>query len=239
MAGITSAAWTDQGKVRVRNEDAFINFPDQRLWCVADGMGGHKDGHIASRMIIEALSDLQLSDCFKERTNQVRQCLHQVNQKLSQTRTLVFGEPPSTIGSTVVVLLLDTQRMTCIWAGDSRCYLLREKKIYQVTKDHAIWQELVEEQKLSPQEAQAQKGSHALTRAIGVNPDLKLEMIEMEIYEDDCFLLCTDGVYQHITYDQLYYALNRASAKSAIEQLVHDVLATEATDNLTAIVIKQ
>lgn len=232
-----SAARTDQGKVRERNEDAFINSPDLKVWVVADGMGGHDNGHIASRMVVEGLSDLELEADFDKRIDQVRQCLHVVNQKLSPDRTVIRGQTASFMGSTVVVLLLEGHRMACIWAGDSRCYLLRKGAIYQVTKDHAVWQELMDEEGLSQQEAQQQKGSFALTRAIGVGKDLKLEIVEMEAQAGDKFLLCTDGVYQYITYDQLYFVLNKASPSLAIEQLFHDVLATEAKDNLTAIIV--
>jgi len=232
-----SAARTDRGKVREKNEDAFINYPERKLWVVADGMGGHENGEIASRMVVEALADLELDKEFEKRVNQITQCLRRVNKQLTQEQTIIKGQAPSIMGSTVVVLLIENHHMACVWAGDSRCYLFRKGNIYQVTKDHAVWQELMDNEKLSQKEAQQQKGSFALTRAIGASTELNLEIVEMEIEKGDKFLLCSDGVYQHISYDQLYVAMNKASASLGIEQLFSDILMTEAKDNLTAIIV--
>lgn len=235
---LRSAARTDQGKVREKNEDAFINYPDRKIWVVADGMGGHDNGEIASRMVVEALADLELAQDFDERVKQITRSLRFVNKQLTQQdKTVVKGQLPSIMGTTVVALLIEDYRMACIWAGDSRCYLFRKGNIYQVTKDHAVWQELMDEQQLSMQEAQQQKGSFALTRAIGADEELSLGIVEMEITTGDRFLLCSDGIYQYVSYDQLYQAMSKASPHLAIEQLFHDVLATEAKDNLTAIIV--
>ncbi|UYZ84358.1 serine/threonine-protein phosphatase [Entomomonas sp. E2T0] len=235
---LRSAARTDQGKVREKNEDAFINYPDRKIWAVADGMGGHDNGEIASRMVVEALADLELAQDFDERVKQITRSLRFVNKQLTQQdKTVVKGQLPPIMGTTVVALLIEDYRMACIWAGDSRCYLFRKGNIYQVTKDHAVWQELMDEQQLSMQEAQQQKGSFALTRAIGADEELSLGIVEMEITEGDRFLLCSDGIYQYVSYDQLYQAMSKASPNLAIEQLFHDVLATEAKDNLTAIIV--
>ncbi len=234
---VKSAARTDCGKVREKNEDAFINYPDRKIWVVADGMGGHEHGELASRMVVEAVADIQLSDNFNDRIKQITTALRQVNKAFTQDKTVVQGQPPTVMGSTVIVLLIDNHRMACIWAGDSRCYLFRKNNIYQVTKDHALWQELVDEQAFSEKEAQQQKGSFALTRAIGANEELHLEIVEMEIISGDKFLLCSDGVYQYIRYDQLYQVMTKPSPQLAVEQLFQDVLATEAKDNLTAIVV--
>lgn len=234
---VKSAARTDCGKVREGNEDAFINYPDRKIWVVADGMGGHEHGALASQMIVEAIADIALADDFHERITQVKSVLRKVNKSFTQDRTIIQGQPPTVMGSTVIVLLIDGYRMACIWAGDSRCYLFRKNNIYQVTKDHAVWQELVDEQALSIEEAQQQKGSFALTRAIGADDELCLEIVEMEVSAGDKFLLCSDGVYQYIRYDQLYQAMSKPSPSLTIEQLFQDVLATPAKDNLTAITV--
>lgn len=234
---LRSAARTDRGKIREKNEDAFINYPDRKIWVVADGMGGHENGEIASRMVVEAIADLELSENFDDRIKQVTGCLRYVNKLLTQEKTIVQGLPPSIMGSTVVVLLIEDHRMACVWAGDSRCYLFRKGNIYQVTKDHAVWQEEMDKYQLSMQEAQKQKNSFALTRAIGAEKELSLEIVEMEIEVGDKFLLCSDGVYQYVTFDQLYQVFSKASPQLAIEQLFQNVLETKAKDNLTAIIV--
>ena len=234
---VKSAAQTDCGKVREKNEDSFINYPDRKLWVVADGMGGHDNGELASRMIVEALADITLANDFDERIKQVTTSLRQVNRALTQDKTIVQGLQPSIIGSTVVVLLVEAHRMACIWAGDSRCYLFRNRSLYQVTKDHAIWQELVDDEGLSIEQAQSRKDSFALTRAIGADKELSLGIVEMETMLGDKFLLCSDGIYQYITYDLLYQAITKPSPSLAIDFLFQSVLATQAKDNLTAIVV--
>lgn len=121
-------------------------------------MGGHDNGEIASRMVVEALADLELAQDFDERVKQITRSLRFVNKQLTQQdKTVVKGQLPPIMGTTVVALLIEDYRMACIWAGDSRCYLFRKGNIYQVTKDHAVWQELMDEQQLSMQEAQQQK----------------------------------------------------------------------------------
>lgn len=235
---LRSAARTNQGKVRDNNEDAYISRPDRKIWAVADGMGGHEHGEIASRMVVEALEDLVLVEDFDERIKQVTRCLRYVNKQLTQQdKTVVKGQLPPIMGTTVVALLIEDERMACIWAGDSRCYLYRKGSIYQITKDHAVWQEKMDKEQLSIQEAQQQKGSFALTRAIGADEELSLSIVEMEITKGDKFLLCSDGVYQYVSYDQLYQSMSKASPLLAIDQLFHEVLATEAKDNLTAIIV--
>lgn len=234
---VKSAARTDCGKVREQNEDAFINYPDRKIWVVADGMGGHEHGALASRMVVEALADIDLAEDLNARITQVTTTLRVVNKAFTQDKTVIQGQSPSVMGSTVVVLLIDGYRMACIWAGDSRCYLFRQNNIYQVTKDHALWQQWVENDGLSIEQAQQQKGGFALTRAVGADDELSLEIIEMDIMSGDKFLLCSDGIYQHIRYDQLYQSLTKPSPQLAVEQLFQDVMQTQAKDNLTAIIV--
>lgn len=132
-----SAARTDPGKVRARNEDAFLDCPQQGLWVVADGMGGHQGGDIASQLIVASLAELPVQDDFDERLKGIRQCLHWLNRRLGQELTVTAGRHDSIMGSTVVALLVEGNRAACIWAGDSRCYLWRGQRLYQLSKDHS------------------------------------------------------------------------------------------------------
>ncbi|HAQ85466.1 MAG TPA: protein phosphatase, partial [Pseudomonas sp.] len=119
-----SAARTDTGKVRARNEDAFLDLPEQGLWVVADGMGGHHNGALASRLIVEQLAALP-EGSMAERLVALRRCLHDLNRRLGQELTVTADRPDPVIGSTVVALLMEADRAACVWAGDSRCYLWR------------------------------------------------------------------------------------------------------------------
>lgn len=196
-----SAARTDPGKVRARNEDAFLDSPQHGLWVVADGMGGHQGGDIASQLIVASLAELPQHEDFDERLKAIRQCLHWLNRRLGQELTVTAGRHDSIMGSTVVALLVEGNRAACIWAGDSRCYMWRGQRLYQLSKDHSLQQQLIDEQQMSLEQAAAHPAAQALTRAVGAAETLTLDVLELEVYPGDVFLLCSDGLYQGLSSD--------------------------------------
>ncbi len=234
-----SAARTDPGKVRARNEDAFLDCAQQGLWVVADGMGGHHAGDIASQLIVASLAELPVTDDFDQRLTGVRQCLHWLNRRFGQELTVIAGRQDAIMGSTVVALLVQGNRAACIWAGDSRCYLWRGQRLYQLSKDHSLQQELMDEQNMSVEQARAHPSAHALTRAVGASEQLTLDVIELEVYPGDAFLLCSDGLYQGLSSDALGNALSLTAPHIALERLFDSALRGSARDNLTAVVIRQ
>ncbi|KTC24012.1 MULTISPECIES: PP2C family serine/threonine-protein phosphatase [Pseudomonas] len=234
-----SAARTDAGKVRMRNEDAFLECPAQGLWAVADGMGGYRSGDLASQLIVASLAELPAHGSFDERLEGVRGCLHWINRRLGQELTVTDAHHDSIMGSTVVALLLEGERAACIWAGDSRCYLWRQQRLYQLSRDHSLQQQLIDQRQMSAEQARAQPGARALTRALGASEQLTLEVLELQVYPGDAFLLCSDGLYQELSSDALGKALSLASAQVALERLFEGALRGAAGDNLTAVVIRQ
>ncbi len=233
-----SAARTDTGKVRARNEDAFLDLPEQGLWVVADGMGGHHNGALASRLIVEQLAELP-TGTLAERLANLRRCLHDLNRRLSQELTITAGRPDPVTGSTVVALLMETDRAACVWAGDSRCYLWRRGRLYQLSRDHSLLQQLLDEQSLSPQEAARHPAAHALTRAIGASEQLVLDILEFDVYPGDTLLLCSDGLYQSLSPDALGAALNSPSTALALQRLFDQAMDGPARDNLSAVVVRR
>lgn len=234
-----SAARTDTGKVRSRNEDAFLDCAEQGLWVVADGMGGHQGGDIASQLIVASLAELPVQADFDARLTDIRQCLHWLNRRLGQELTLTAGRHDSIMGSTVVTLMAQGSRAACIWAGDSRCYLWRGQRLYQLSKDHSFQQQLMDEQNVSAEQAKAHPSAHALTRAVGAAEQLTLDVLELEVYPSDVFLLCSDGLYQGLTSDALGSALSLTAPHVALGRLFDGALRGAARDNLTAVVIRQ
>ena len=233
-----SAARTDTGKVRARNEDAFLALPEQGLWVVADGMGGHQNGALASRLIVEQLAELP-EGSLDQRLVELRQCLHRLNHRLGQELTVTADRTDTVIGSTVVALLLDGDRAACVWAGDSRCYLWRGSRLYQLSRDHSLVQQLIDEQGLAPHEAARHPAANALTRAIGASETLQLDILELDVLPGDVFLLCSDGLYQGVSADELGACLNLPSPHLAVERLFQRVLDGPARDNLSAVVIRR
>lgn len=234
-----STARTDTGKVRARNEDAFLDLPEHGLWAVADGMGGHARGDRASRMIVEALAGISHHADHDSRAQQLRQQLHWLNRRFVMEMTQVADQPAQVMGSTVVALLLETDRATCVWAGDSRCYLWRCNRLYQLTRDHSLQQQLMNEQGLSAEEARRHPSAHALTRAVGVGEPFALDTLELGIHPGDTFLLCSDGLYNSHSEESLGTALNQGSIEWALGQLFSHALEGPARDNLTAVVIRR
>ena len=235
--GWRSAARTDRGKVRPRNEDAVLDLPEQGLWAVADGMGGHHNGALASRLIVEQLAALP-EGRMAERLVGLRRCLHDLNRRLGQELTITADRPDPVIGSTVVALLIDADRAACVWAGDSRCYLWRRGRLYQLSRDHSLLQQLLDEQRLSPEEAARHPAAHALTRAIGACDHLTLDILEFDVYPGDTLLLCSDGLYQSLSPDGLGAALNASSTGLALQRLFDAAMDGPCRDNLSAVVIR-
>lgn len=233
-----SAARTDTGKVRARNEDAFLALPEQGLWVVADGMGGHQNGALASRLIVEQLAEPSAGD-LPQRLDELRKRLHSLNRRLGQELTVTAAHPDPVIGSTVVALLIEGDRAACVWAGDSRCYLWRGSRLYQLSRDHSLLQQLIDEQQLSPNEAARHPAAHALTRAIGASDELRLEILELDVLPGDAFLLCSDGLYQGVSVDDLGAALNLPSPQLTLNRLFQQALDGPARDNLSAVVIRR
>ncbi|MBB4866934.1 serine/threonine-protein phosphatase Stp1 [Pseudomonas nitritireducens] len=235
----SSTARTDTGKVRARNEDAFLDHPEHGLWVVADGMGGHSRGDRASRMIVEALAQITHYADLDTRTQQIRQQLHWLNRRFVMEMTQTADQPPQVMGSTVVALLLDDKRATCIWAGDSRCYLWRDHRLYQLTRDHSLQQQLMDEQGMDAEQARRHPSAHALTCAVGVGDKFSLDTLELNIHPGDTFLLCSDGLYNSHSEQTLGNALSQGSIQGALDQLIDLALEGSARDNLTAVVIRR
>ena len=234
-----SAAGTDPGKVRTRNEDATLDCPHLGLWAVADGMGGHRAGDIASQMIVNSLSELNQPQTFDQRLLAVRKCLHWLNRRFSQELTVSDQHTDNIMGSTVVALLLEGNRAACVWAGDSRCYLWRRQQLYTLSRDHSLQQQLMDEQHMTQEQALAQPGSRALTRAIGACEPLRLGVLELEVQPNDVFLLCSDGLYQELSHREMGNALSLISPQAALARLLDGALSGAARDNVSAVVIRQ
>ncbi|TBW06738.1 serine/threonine-protein phosphatase [Azotobacter chroococcum subsp. isscasi] len=230
-----SAARSETGKVRAHNEDAVLERPVAGLWAVADGMGGHAGGALASRLIVDRLTGLTLEGDLTQRLAQVRQCLQQANRQLFQAATHAGGPT----GSTLVALLAAGARAVCLWAGDSRCYLWRGGRLYQLSRDHSHERQLIDRQGLRPQQAARHPDAQALTRAVGASERLVLDSLELETLPGDRFLLCSDGLHRSLKPVDLGTALDLPLATLAIERLFAQALAGPARDNLSAVVIRR
>ncbi|MFC6339992.1 SpoIIE family protein phosphatase [Pseudomonas sp. CCM 7891] len=234
-----SAGRTARGKVRGRNEDAFLDCPQQGCWVVADGMGGHQAGDVASQLVVKSLAALPGQGSLDERLLGVRRCLQWLDRQMGQVLPVAARGADYIMGSTVVALLLEGDRAACIWAGDSRCYLWRGRALYQLSRDHSLLEQLIDEQRLSPEQARAHPDARALTRAVGARATLAPEVLELKTSPGDVFLLCSDGLYQGLSPGELEGALSLGAPQRVLDRLFEEVLRGAARDNLTAVVIQR
>jgi protein phosphatase len=231
----TSAARTDLGLVRSNNEDMVLDRPERRMWAVADGMGGHAYGEVASRMTVEALDALPAEESLQQAVAQARVCLLGVNDALLAEAA---ARRVPVIGTTLVLLLASGRSGACIWAGDSRIYLCRGGSLHQLTRDHNQFEELQARNHLSPQDAQAWPGANMITRALGAATTLELDEVQVQVSDGDMFLLCSDGLSNAVGLDAMFGALTGGDCTQAADALIRLALAAGGRDNISVVVVR-
>jgi protein phosphatase len=231
----SSAARTDVGLVRTRNEDSLLDRPARRLWAVADGMGGHSFGDVASKMTVDALDALPPQPILRQALDGAGAALRGVNQALLAEAAARGVE---VIGSTVVVLLAHGRTAACMWAGDSRIYLCRGGGLHQLTRDHNQFEELQVRNNMSAAEALTYPGGSMITRALGAAPVLELDEVELQVSDRDVFLLCSDGLSNAVSPEDIYGALAGGDCRQAADKLIALALANGGSDNITVVVAR-
>jgi len=231
----TSASITDIGTVRKVNEDNFLDAPQVALWCVADGMGGHDKGDVASQMIVDYLECLNKPEFYPLRVVQIKERLDAVNERLIAMADTM--PESSVIGSTVAVLLFDENDAHCIWAGDSRIYRLRNNQLIRLTRDHSQVEDMVAAGLLSADEAKTHHAANVITRAIGAVDNVELEVASYPLKEGDRFLLCSDGLNKVMSDTEIANSLKTLPLNELPNKLIRTALGRMARDNVTVVVV--
>lgn len=235
MSAWQSCALTDTGARRKHNEDSILAKADSGLWVVADGMGGHEAGDVASRMITDALAQVTRPANFSLFVDEVEDALQQSNQALRKRAERDFNG--RMMGSTVVAMLAAEGYGACIWAGDSRLYRLRHGTLEQISRDHSQVQRLVDAGVLTPEEAGSHPNANVITKAVGGADHLAVDVAMFDIAAGDRFLLCSDGLYNELDDTALLEGLSSATVETAAQQLLDGALAQGARDNVSVIVV--
>jgi protein phosphatase/serine/threonine-protein phosphatase Stp1 len=231
---LRSSASTHAGAVRTHNEDSFVDRPDLGIWAVADGAGGHDSGELASGLIARTLEAIPPGLSAPELLGQVRARVGEAHAALRATAAERGGG--SIIASTVVVLIARDAHFACLWAGDSRAYLLRDGALSQLTRDHSLVQELVEAGAIRPEEAEGHPRANVITRAVGADSDaLELDKISGRLMAGDRFLLCSDGLCKTLSEADLAQLL--VAADPPTDGLIAAALARKVRDNVTAVTV--
>jgi len=226
---------TDVGLRRKVNEDSLLVRTERGLWAVADGMGGHECGDVASAKVTEALMRLPVVYGLNNLVDSAIAALQQVNRELVAMAT---DREQRSIGSTVVGLAIADGRFRCFWAGDSRAYLLRGNQLTQLTRDHSLVQDLVKAGMLDPEEADSHPNSNIITRAVGVAEELKVDTVDGDVKPGDQFLLASDGLTRLVDAAELAATLSSKGLAEAADLLIETVLSRGAPDNVSIIIAK-
>lgn len=229
-----STGATHAGKVRSANEDAYLDLGEHGLWVVADGMGGHDGGRIASRMLVDSVaSRWHPVSSLPEAVDQIEDYIEEANLKLID---LAIRRQSRTIGSTVCALLTDGRHVVCLWAGDSRIYRLRNGKLTRLTQDHAVVEELVEAGTLTRAESERHPEANRITRAVGASPEIFLDIEMYDAGPGDRYLLCSDGLTHELPERSIARMLG-ASGEDPAEALVLEAVRAGGRDNITAVTV--
>ncbi len=233
---IETGAATDTGMVRAHNEDSYLTKPEFGVWVVADGMGGHDAGDFASQTIVAELASVGYGSSPEDLQARFMERLGRAHDRIRQHAAALGG---GTVGATLVALLTFEDRFICIWSGDSRIYLLRDGALTQLTKDHTEVRELFEAGLISAAEAEHWPRKNVITRAIGVTDAPRCDVVDGELVEGDAFLLCSDGLTEHCSDDDIGRALQSGHPPQAIcDGLIRQTLDRGAKDNVTTVVVR-
>lgn len=214
----SAASYSHVGMVRKINEDACLELTWDGLWAVADGMGGHAAGDYVSSLAVDSLRQLPLIDGLEDFTQALRDTLARVNRAVRE-ETLRRGV--AMMGSTVVVLAARGDRAVGLWAGDSRLYRLRDGRIERLSHDHSYVQELQDSGLLNEAEARVHPRGNIVTRAIGVEDQLELQAVDVQVQPGDTYLLCSDGLNKTAEDHEIADVLGHADPYQVVRSLVH------------------
>jgi serine/threonine protein phosphatase PrpC len=231
------AAATDVGRMRKNNEDSYLS--SKPVAAVADGMGGHSAGEVASAIAIEELAALRDRGPWENETaatDDLKQAILRANRRIRETAA--SDRKLNGMGTTLVALLEDGDMVHVANVGDSRGYLLRQGELSQVTVDHSLVQELVDDGRLSPEDAERHPQRSVITRALGIDPEVEFDLFTYKLQVGDRLLLCSDGLSDVVEPAQIRKVLLRLrSAQKAARQLVTVANEQGGPDNITVIVV--
>lgn len=223
-----------KGCVRDHNEDRFLVEPDSGLWLVADGMGGHEAGEVASAMIVDHLATIGIAASAPELRVRFEDRLVRAHADI-RALSAMRG---TTMGSTLAALLAMDGSYACAWSGDSRVYGIRAGVIAQLSRDHTEVQELLDRGAITSEEARIWPRRNVITHAVGVADDVIIDFEQGEMKPGDVFVLSTDGLTAHVSDQEILALAEKATPREACEKMLGLVLQRGGTDNVTIIVVR-
>ena len=233
--GFVCTSRTHVGHKRKLNEDSVLFLPDRAMWVVADGMGGHDAGEVASAMVVEALAALPPASSFVNRIGKAVGAIESVNVQLIELAQ--SGGQGRTIGTTVVGLLAEANEFCCFWVGDSRAFRIANGSISQITRDHSLVQDLVDAGMLEAERAESHPNANVLTRAVGASHPLTVDTVTGTLEPGESFVLASDGLTRIVRDDEILAAVSRLGIEAAADKLLELTLSRGAPDNVSFVIV--
>lgn len=230
-----SASRSEVGNVRKLNEDACLDLPARGLWIVADGMGGHEAGEVASRMVVDELGRITNHDRFSEFVDDVEDTVLDVNRRLYAMAN--SGPAPKVIGCTLAGMLTFGGYCLSVWAGDSRVYRLRQGAMKKITRDHSEVEEMIARGEIREEDAELHPSANVITRAVGGVERLFLDLTIDALEHGDRYLICSDGLYKDLDAEEIEARLGVGDCLDACGELIETALSRECPDNVTVVVV--
>jgi PPM family protein phosphatase len=230
-------SFSEKGCIRKNNEDSFLVLPDYGIYAVADGMGGHRAGEVASSTALHELEKLapRLKDSIdQDIEGWFIETFAQANRVIYESSTT--DPEKAGMGTTLTSLLVRDHVATIAHVGDSRAYLWRGEELKALTKDHSLVGELVRLGQISLEEAEKHPQRHVLMRAVGADQEIEVDCLNIPLQSDDVFLLCTDGFSNMINDQELMEEFSEPGTwEERLERLRQLILERGAPDNFTAL----
>jgi len=237
---------TDTGMVRDHNEDAIGTNEDMGLMVLADGMGGYNAGEVASGIAVQTIAELAAEGAHREERNDIDPNTGMMRQTIvlrdavARANKIIFQTAQSQthcegMGTTLVAAMFYDDKISIAHVGDSRAYRLRNERFEQLTMDHSLLQELVDRGFYSEEEAQRSTNRNYVTRALGVEPTVEVEVQEFEVLPDDIYLLCSDGLPDMVEDEDIHLTISTFNASLDVvgQQLVQVANDNGGRDNVS------
>jgi serine/threonine protein phosphatase PrpC len=231
---VESCGQSHAGLIRELNEDRYLVKSESGLFAVADGMGGHDSGEVASASIVEHLKSIGIPSSAPDLKARFEDRVIMANREIRE----LSSRNGSTIGSTLAALLAFERSYACMWAGDSRIYMLHGGELAQLSRDHTEAQDLLDRGLLTLEEAAAWPRRNVITRAIGAIDEPALDITHGRINAGDKFLICSDGLTAHASDEEIGSTLAQHSPQEACNRLIELALSRGGTDNVTVVIVE-
>lgn len=229
-------AQTDIGPVRELNEDSYYApVPGENFCCVADGMGGHQAGEVASALAVTTFAE-RMQDISAKPHDRLRRAVYAANLAIYDKAEENPGM--AGMGTTLTGLLFENGEAHIVHVGDSRCYMLRNKALVQITMDHTLVEELLLKGAITPQEARNHPQRNVITRALGTDIGVKADILRVRLMPGDVFMLCSDGLSGYVTDRDMQDILNsRMKREDKVAALVDQAIENGGHDNITVLLV--